>query len=75
LSWEYKTFHYQPIVGFVRSRINSQNLEERLNSLSKLGWEYVEIIDCTIGLFQRKDYIVLLRRKKSEPNKKIESNV
>ena len=72
MSFEYKTFGYKPVsmYGFFsKSDRNGKTLETRLNISAKLGWEFVETIECREGLFQPKEYIILLRRERASNNK------
>ena len=60
MAWKYKTFHYLPRTRFLQ-KLDKSWLENKLNLLSKLGWEYIEKIDCNKSILSAKEYIIVLR--------------
>ena len=65
--WKYKTFLYRPTVGFLQ-RTDRGSLEKQLNSLGKMGWEYVAALDCRKRILQPREYVILLRCEGQEPS-------
>jgi hypothetical protein len=75
----YKTFSFKTkIGGFVKKENLLQSdleFEKRLNQLSQLGWEYVEVISKNLGFLSPKEYLVLLRAQEGKAFHSLEEKV
>jgi len=79
VAWMYKTFSFKTKTGgFVKKENLLQSdleFEKRLNHLSKLGWEYVEVISKNLGFFSPKEYLVLLKAQEGKAFHSLEEKV
>ena len=75
----YKTFSFKTkIGGFVKKENLLQSdleFEKRLNQLSQLGWEYVEVMSKNLGFLSPKEYLVLLRAQEGKAFHSLEEKV
>lgn len=61
--WIYKVVEFDPKKSFMGGKVDSQNIEQRLNELGRQGWEVISSFTTNEGYGNTKKIVYTLKRE------------